>query len=150
MFHFLQLFHTWPQTMEQVKESGYELLLILRATPDSDKLPAKTFLQGLAMAGAIDIEQFRSRQALYGISAFNPRFLPLVSTHRQLLHFFQWFQGFEAPKMKQLAVETISRTQFRILKKIGKINVIKTVTINYKCPKNKITRGHENAAFGIL
>ena len=30
--------------MEQVKESGYELLLILRATPDSDKLPAKTFL----------------------------------------------------------------------------------------------------------
>ena len=40
--------------MEQVKESGYELLLISRATPDSDKLPAKTLLDDLAMAGDIE------------------------------------------------------------------------------------------------
>ena len=73
------------------------------------------------MTRAIELEKFLLRQVLYESSASNFKFIPLVSTHRQLLHFFQWFQGFEAPKMKQLAVETISRTLFRILKSLGKL-----------------------------
>ena len=37
--------------------------------------------------------------------------------------------------------ETVSRTQFRIVKNLGKINVIETVTSNYKCPQGKYRTG---------
>ena len=36
----------------------------------------------------------------------NPRFLRIVQTHRQLFHFLRLIHGFEARKMKQLAVGT--------------------------------------------
>ena len=37
----------------------------------------------------------------------NPRFLPIVSTHRQLFHFLHLFHGLEARKKKQLEVWTV-------------------------------------------
>ena len=37
----------------------------------------------------------------------NPRFLPIVSTHRILFHFLILFHDFEGRKMKQNAVGTV-------------------------------------------
>ena len=39
----------------------------------------------------------------------NSRFLPIVSTHRQLFHFLHLFNGFEARKRKQLALGTVCK-----------------------------------------
>ena len=53
----------------------------------------------------------------------NPRLLPIVSTHRISLHFLILSHGFDARKMKQLAVRTVFKPQGYIQFKGGRFEV---------------------------
>ena len=55
----------------------------------------------------------------------NPRFLPIVSTHRILFHFLILFHDFEGRKMKQNAVGTVYLTSKNLIK-LGEIFINKT------------------------